>query len=289
MTFEDLVKLAEMYQGLKNEGTITDEQIPILEVAVFLKDTIGATFDDRYFEHINLLTTESFRKIGANEYANLIESYINKYIEIKKPKSLFGLFTKNKQALDLNSEFLNKLNTLLETNDLVKNYVSPYLKANNLDKDLKHYNTFVRLKKVKDTNAKKVKLNKVIFINVLLCTISFLLVPCLISLIDFGADGNTFNGTTTCVRFIAFFVAIILSIIITVMINHLERKFLRILFYIMLPFVVLFATVFIEPSSSFISFMFSGVFIAFTCYYIKNRNFKLKVVNDKSVSELIFK
>ena len=287
MTFEDLVKLAEMYQGLKNEETITDEQVPILEVAVFIKDTIGATFDDRYFEHINLLTTESFRKIGANEYANLIESYINKYIEIKKPKSLFGLFTKNKQALELNSEFLNKLNTLLETDDLVKNYVKPYVKANNLEKDLKHYNKFLSVKKEKEKNTRKVKRNTLIFASLLSSTIIFFVAPCIIALIDFGADGNTFNANTTIVRFIAFGVSIVLSIILTMMINTLERKFLRIAFYIALPFVILFATVFIEPNSSFVSFMISGVIIAFVCYYAKNKKFKQQVVNDKSITKLL--
>ncbi|MBR2468370.1 MAG: hypothetical protein IKB42_04960 [Clostridia bacterium] len=289
MTIEDLVKLTEMYQVLKDEGSILPAQKAVYDVSTFLADTAGALFDDKYFKHIKPETVQSFRTIGADKYADLIEYYLQQYETVKKPKSLYSIFIKNLFALDLNSEFLNKLDKLLETDSLTDNYIEKYLKDNNLDKDIQLYNKFEKIRAVKEKNKKKVRRDRIIFLSIFLSSLMMFLIPILIAAIDFGADGNTYNPVTTRANFVAMGVAVVALLISTLYIDKIKRTLWKVVLNIIAVFTAMFVAVFISPDATFFVYIIGAYEVSFLCYYLKNRKFRLLVQNDKSVTNLFFK
>lgn len=288
MVFEDVVKLTEMYSILMDEGTILEPQKVVYNVSIFLADTINATIDDKYLSTISPEAISSFRTIGATDYADTIERYIDKYHQLKQSRSFLSLFTKNKEAMDLNSDFLNKLNTLLETDDLVKNYISKYLKVNKLENDIKHYRKFEEIRAQKQKKQRKAKIDNIIFLTILFGSITFLLIPILIVAIDFGEDGNTFNAINTITNFVTIGISSIITVLCHIFIKRLEKRIIRIILYITLTFVVLIASALIVPDSAFIAYLISAYLLVFINYYERTKVNKLKVKNDKSLSILFF-
>lgn len=222
MNAEKLNRLYEIYSTLYEEKNISNQQENVYHIQFFLHNLD------------NMLISDTINKLD-----NIIDDNVINALYSINAISYFNLFKKIKDELDSPKKetyenFLCHLQDLLNSDNLIENYLYEYIKNNSLDQDLNFYDDFTAYNQAKGSKIRAYKKAKTIWILLLASLITFYYIPISLVLIDFGADGNSFNLYNTSINIVTFLICSL--ILITLHIYWIRKKISKTIFKVLLDF-----------------------------------------------------
>lgn len=222
MNAEKLNRLYEIYSTLYEEKNISNQQKAVYYILYFLHKLD------------NMLINYTIDQL----YTIIDDNIINALYNVNAI-SYFNLFKTTKEELkvskkEVSEKFLEELQNLLASDNLIENYLYEYIKNNSLDQDLNFYDDFTAYNQAKGSKIREYRKAKTTWLFLLASLIPFYYIPISLVLIDFGADGNSFNLYNTSINIVTFLICSL--ILITLHIYWIRKKISKTIFKVLLDF-----------------------------------------------------
>lgn len=251
MNLEKVRRLYVVYNRLNKTGLLSEKQEVVFNVINSL-EVIGSSEDPNEIKNtVNNNLIDCFSKLEANPYVSLLK-YANKKFNNQEK-------TSNDEP-DYVYQFVESFDKLLSKDDLFKNYLNKYIQDNNLQKDLELYDDSEEQNTIEERSKSMSKTLKVLFWVFIAPFLTFFICSMLITLIDLGEDGNTFNQTNTIFNIVSFTINILIFILLhCFVLNKFKRTITKIIMYTITILILLFFGIFIRVEGAVVAFFINPI------------------------------